>query len=85
MIYPEPQLKDIKLIEDSSPWRESKKGWRVEVVNEGHEENVVQCNCTIHMKFTDFFHYANFFSVAKEICIFLKKEKHDGQMAHEIH
>ncbi len=39
MIYPEPQLKDIKLIEDSSPWRESKKGWRVEVVNEGHEEN----------------------------------------------
>ena len=40
--------------------------------NEGHEENVVQCNCTIHMKFTDFFHYANFFSVAKEICIFLK-------------
>ena len=39
MIYPEPQLKDIKLIEDSSPWRESKKGWRVEVVNEGHAEN----------------------------------------------
>ena len=39
MIYPEPQLKDIKLIEDSSPWRESKKGWRVEVVNEGHDEN----------------------------------------------
>ena len=39
MIYPEPQLKDIKPIEDSSPWRESKKGWRVEVVNEGHEEN----------------------------------------------
>ena len=40
MIYPKQNIKKIKTLEDSSPWRKSKKGWRVEEVNEDHDDHL---------------------------------------------
>ena len=34
MIYPQEQIQNLKSLEDSSPWREAKRGWRVETLNE---------------------------------------------------
>ena len=34
MIYPQEKIQNLKSLEDSSPWREAKRGWRVETLNE---------------------------------------------------
>ena len=56
MIYPQEQIQSLKSLEDSTPWRKAKKGWRVEILNEDQEEreftfSVIEADITKDIEF----------------------------------